>query len=55
MDLSTFKIYMAYFIGLGVNFTSVDLFLKGILTIVVIGYTIYKWHILYQDRNKQNK
>tara|TARA_R110000772_G_scaffold188838_2_gene299920 strand:- start:517 stop:705 length:189 start_codon:yes stop_codon:yes gene_type:complete len=55
MDLSTFKIYGLYFFGLFVSFTNVDLLLKAFLTIVITGYTIYKWYILYQDRNKQKK
>ena len=53
MDLSTFKIYALNGIALGIGFTEVDLLLKAFLTIVVIGYTVYKWYILYQDRNKQ--
>ena len=53
MDLSTLKVYGLNGIALAVGFTQVDLLLKAFLTIVVIGYTVYKWYILYQDRNKQ--
>tara|TARA_R110000823_G_scaffold8104_1_gene29055 strand:+ start:5 stop:241 length:237 start_codon:yes stop_codon:yes gene_type:complete len=55
MDLNTFKIYGLYFFGLFVNFTNVDLLLKAFLTIVITGFTIYKWYIMYQDRNKMKK
>ena len=45
MDTPSLKIYL---------FNAFDLILKGVLTIVVIGYTLYKWYIIYADRNKPN-
>ena len=53
MDLNTFKIYLLNGIALVIGFTEVDLLLKALLTMVVIGYTVYKWYVLYQDRNKR--
>lgn len=53
MDLSTLKVYGLNSIAFAVGFTQVDLLLKAFLTIVVIGYTVYKWYILYKDRNKK--
>jgi hypothetical protein len=52
MDAATIKIYLFNAIAFGVGFTKIDLILKAFLTIVVIGYTLYKWYIMYVDRNK---
>ena len=52
MDAGSLKIYLFNGIAFAIGFTKVDLILKAFLTIVVIGYTLYKWYIMYQDRNK---
>tara|TARA_R110000803_G_scaffold82089_2_gene148101 strand:- start:1484 stop:1657 length:174 start_codon:yes stop_codon:yes gene_type:complete len=54
MDTPSLKIYLFNAFAFAVSFTKIDLILKGVLTIVVIGYTLYKWYIIYADRNKPN-
>jgi hypothetical protein len=39
-------------IGLLVNFTEVELFLKATLTVVVTGYTLQKWYLMNKNKNK---
>jgi hypothetical protein len=52
MDIPTLKIYLFNGIALVISFTEIDLLLKAFLTIIVGAYTLYKWHVMYQDRNK---
>jgi hypothetical protein len=49
MDLTTFKIYLSSALLITMNIPEL---LKSVLTAVVIGYTVYKWYTMYQDRNK---
>ena len=47
MDTPSLKIYLFNAFAFAVSFTKIDLILKGVLTIVVIGYTLYKWYIIF--------
>jgi|TARA_R110002012_G_scaffold122105_2_gene271984 hypothetical protein len=43
MDLSDFKLYAINSLTLGVTMMNIEVWLKVILLIVTIGYTLSKW------------
>ena len=47
------KIYSINAGAMLANFSSLDVFLKMILTAVAIGYTVYKWKLLYEQNKKK--
>tara|TARA_R110002050_G_scaffold45637_1_gene107865 strand:- start:1863 stop:2033 length:171 start_codon:yes stop_codon:yes gene_type:complete len=51
MNGNDLKIYGINTIAMAANFSEIDLVLKIVLTIVVIGYTLHKWYLM----NKKNK
>lgn len=51
MNLTDIKIYALNSIVLALNFTSIEIGLKIILTIVAIGYTLTKWWLMIKERN----
>ena len=51
MNLTDLKIYAVNTLTLALNFTNIELGLKIILTIVVIGYTMTKWWLMVKNRN----
>tara|TARA_R110002167_G_scaffold300733_1_gene505027 strand:+ start:469 stop:630 length:162 start_codon:yes stop_codon:yes gene_type:complete len=53
MDTSSMKIYILNAVALLISFTEVDLVLKALLTIVVIGYTSHKWYLMNKNRKKE--
>ena len=50
MDLTMFKIYLS---SAYIMFADIPELLKSFLTLIIIGYTIYKWYTMYKDRNKK--
>ena len=52
MKLLDLKIYGLNGLAMALNFSSIEIGLKIILSLVVIGYTIHKWYIM-STKNKQ--
>ena len=52
MKLLDLKIYGLNGLAMALNFSSIEIGLKIILSLVVIGYTIHKWYIMSSE-NKQ--
>ena len=52
MKLTDLKIYAINSFAMLLNFSTIDLVLKILLTLVVIGYTIHKWYLMVK-RNKK--
>jgi hypothetical protein len=52
-NMTDLKIYVLNGIGLALNFTSIEIGLKIILSAIVIGYTIHKWVLMH--RKEKNK
>ena len=50
MSITDLKIYCLNLTTLGITFTHIDIFLKVILVTITIGYTIYKWYLLWQKQ-----
>tara|TARA_R100001530_G_C4316199_1_gene154441 strand:- start:1512 stop:1700 length:189 start_codon:yes stop_codon:yes gene_type:complete len=50
MSITDLKIYGLNLTTLGITFTHIDIFLKVILVAISIGYTIYKWYLLWQKQ-----
>jgi hypothetical protein len=50
MSITDLKIYGLNLTTLGITFTHIDIFLKVILVAITIGYTIYKWYLLWQKQ-----
>lgn len=49
MKIIDLKIYGLNGLAMAMNFSSIEVGLKIILTLVVIGYTGHKWHIMHKD------
>ena len=55
MTAEDLKIYAINSFTLGISMTSLDTFLKILLLMVTIGYTINKWYLLTKkDKNSKN-
>tara|TARA_R110000822_G_scaffold89740_6_gene207646 strand:+ start:611 stop:775 length:165 start_codon:yes stop_codon:yes gene_type:complete len=54
MNVTDFKIYALNGLGMALNFSSVELGLKIVLTLVVIGYTAQKWWLMNKNKNNEN-
>ena len=52
MKIIDLKIYGLNGLATVVNFTAIELGLKILLSLVVIGYTINKWYLMNQKKNK---
>jgi hypothetical protein len=52
MKLLDLKIYGLNGLAMALNFSSVEVGLKIVLTLVVIGYTIHKWYIMSKNNSK---
>lgn len=50
MSITDLKIYGLNLTTLGITFTHIDIFLKVILVAISIGYTLYKWYLLWQKQ-----
>ena len=54
MSVTDFKIYALNGLGMALNFSSIELGLKIVLTLVVIGYTAQKWWLMNKNKNNEN-
>ena len=52
MKLIDLKIYGLNGLAMALNFTAIELGLKIILSLIVMGYTLQKWYLM--NKNKQN-
>lgn len=50
MKLIDLKIYAINGLAMILNFSKIDLVLKIVLTIVVIGYTLHKWYLMAKKK-----
>jgi hypothetical protein len=50
MKLIDLKIYGLNSLAMAINFTTIELGLKIVLTLVVIGYTIHKWYLMNKNK-----
>ena len=51
LSVTDAKVYALTVGALATSMTDIDVVLKIIATVVAIGYTLYKWHIMY-GKNK---
>jgi hypothetical protein len=52
-NMTDLRIYTLNAVAMALNFTAIEITLKIILSAVVIGYTIHKWHLMH--KNNKNK
>jgi len=52
MKLIDLKIYAVNSFAMLLNFSTIDLVLKILLTLVAIGYTLHKWYIMIKRNRK---
>jgi hypothetical protein len=52
-NMTDLKIYGLNGLALAINFTSIEIGLKIILSAVVIGYTIHKWVLMHNKEKKK--
>jgi len=52
MKLTDLKIYGLNGFAFAVNYTEIELGLKILLTLVVIGYTAQKWYLMNKNKGK---
>ena len=50
MKLLDLKIYGLNGLAMALNFTSIEIGLKILLTLVVIGYTCQKWYLMNKNK-----
>lgn len=50
MKLIDFKIYGLNGLAMALNFAEIEIGLKILLTIVVIGYTVQKWYLMNKNK-----
>jgi hypothetical protein len=50
MKLIDLKIYGLNGLAMALNFTTIELGLKIVLTLVVIGYTVQKWYLMNKNK-----
>jgi hypothetical protein len=54
-SLTDFKIYLLNTTALGLTFAHIDIFLKLVLVLTTLGYTLHKWYIFNKNNKNQNK
>ena len=54
MSTTDFKIYILNGTAMALNFSAVEVGLKIVLTLVVIGYTAQKWYLMNRNKNNEN-
>tara|TARA_R110002126_G_scaffold24495_2_gene85140 strand:- start:1450 stop:1614 length:165 start_codon:yes stop_codon:yes gene_type:complete len=54
MKLIDLKIYGLNGFALAINYSEVEIGLKILLTIVVMGYTIQKWYLMNKNKNEKD-
>ena len=53
MNVTDFKIYALNGTVMALNFSNVELGLKIVLAVVVIGYTAQKWYLMNKNKNNE--
>jgi uncharacterized membrane protein YbaN (DUF454 family) len=53
MNVTDLKIYVLSSITMALNFSTIEVGLKAVLTLVVICYTCQKWYLMNRDKNKK--
>jgi hypothetical protein len=53
MTTTDLKIYTINVIAMALNFSAVEVTLKIVLTLVVLGYTCQKWYLMNKDKNNE--
>jgi hypothetical protein len=54
MKLIDLKIYGLNGLAMALNFSEIEIGLKILLTIVVMGYTIQKWYLMNKNKNEKD-
>jgi hypothetical protein len=54
LNVTDLKIYALNGIAMALNFSGVEVGLKIVLTLVVIGYTAQKWYLMNKNKNNEN-
>jgi|TARA_R110000765_G_scaffold20339_3_gene52862 hypothetical protein len=54
MKLIDLKIYGLNGLAMALNFSEIEIGLKILLTIVVMGYTIQKWYLMNKKKNEKD-
>ena len=52
MNMQDLKLYGINIGALGISFTDIELILKILLLIATLGYTLHRWYIMYNEKNK---
>ena len=52
MKILDLKIYGLNGLAMALNFTAIEIWLKIVLTLVVIGYTLQKWYLMNKNKNE---
>jgi len=51
-NMTDLRIYTINAVAMALNFTAIEIGLKIVLSGVVIGYTIHKWHLMHKNSKK---
>lgn len=54
MKLLDLKIYGLNGLAMALNFSAIEIGLKILLTLVVIGYTLQKWWLMNKNKNEKD-
>ena len=54
MKLIDLKIYGLNGLAMALNFTAIEIGLKIVLTLVVLGYTLQKWYLMNKRKNEKD-
>lgn len=52
MKILDLKIYGLNGLAMALNFTAIEIGLKIVLTLVVLGYTLQKWYLMNKNKNE---
>lgn len=55
MTVQDLKIYAFNAAAMALNFTQIDIILKIIVSLSVIGYTLHKWLLMIDKHNSEKK
>jgi len=52
MKILDLKIYGLNGLAMALNFSAIEIGLKIVLTLVVLGYTLQKWYLMNKNKNE---
>lgn len=52
MNLEDLKLYGLNFGAIGISLTEIELILKVLVLLATLGYTIHRWFIMYNKKDK---